>query len=77
MFSNVLFIEDSLTNLLDLSFYHKLPLVYMPYRLIGKKKIVRGSIQVVYIFMSTVPKLLLPPDGGDPVTLPPTHPPLP
>ena len=54
----------------------------------GNKKVIRGGIQVVYIFMSRVPKLLLPPDGGDPVTLPPqmegirllfppTHPPLP
>ena len=30
----------------------------------------------MYIFISRVPKLLLPPDGGDPVTIP-THPPAP
>ena len=28
----------------------------------------------MYIFMSRVPKLLLPPDGRDPVTLPPDPP---
>ena len=42
----------------------------------GNKKVIRGGIQVVYIFMSRVPKLLFPPDGGGPVN-PSPHPPAP